>query len=106
MGLLYFPPVLQFLWGLESTSLGLLWCFIQIFFGVALYSKEWQQIRNFILLINLIYQLVWSFLIVDHIVNVHDRFLGIAPYLLHLVLVLGIGWYYILRQVKRVHSLS
>jgi len=102
---MYFPPVLQFLWGLKSAPLGLLWCFIHIFIGVVLYSKERHQ-KYIMLLTNLIYQLIWSFLLVGHIVNVQDRFIGIITYFLHFVLVLAIGWYYIMQQqIKRTHSL-
>lgn len=85
MGLLYFPIILQVLWNLESTEIGLLWCFIQIFIGVALCSKDWHRIRNPILLVNFIYQLRWSYLIIDQIIVVGIR-IEYYPYLLHIVM--------------------
>jgi hypothetical protein len=93
MGLLYFPTILQLLWNLESAEIGLLWCFIQIFIGVALYSKDWHRIQNPILLANFIYQLIWSNLIIDQIIVVGKR-IGYYPYLLHIVIAFSSGWYY------------
>lgn len=103
MGLLYVPTIIQVLWNLESAEIGLLWCFIQLFIGVALCSKDWQRIRNPILLANFIYQLIWSYLIIDQIIVVGNR-IDYYPYLLHIVMASSSGWYYF-KYRKKASSL-
>jgi hypothetical protein len=104
LGLLYFPPILQYFFGLESAPpLGTIWYLVQSFVGVALCSKKClanRKIVKYLLLGNLVYQVVWSLLLFDYVVHVHDRLLRIIPYSLHLFLVILIGLYLIMYHKK------
>lgn len=89
-GLMYFPPILEFFWGWRSGSapMSFIWCVVQVFFGVALCSREWMVKRIFlktVLICNLVYQLIWSFLIIDLIARTDDLLPSYLPYLLHIL---------------------
>lgn len=105
MGILYLPSILQFFWGVESAELSLIWCFIQIFLGIAIYSKDWHRIQKPIFFLNFMYQLTWGFLTIDLMAKIPERYVEYSPYLLHLVIAFSSGWYYF-KHKNKLSSLS
>lgn len=99
MGALYFPNVLGILWGLKPAPLGLMWSGIQILIGVILSTKDFLSLRIHTLLINFLYHLIWGFLIIDYLITNPDLLVGHYLYLLHLVISIYSGWYYLKYRV-------
>lgn len=104
-GLLYIPSVLKWLWNSDSTmsdlSVSLVWSFVCVFIGIALCSKDWSNLHVAFLVINLIYHLIWSYLIIDQVLHLPNKQLQYLPYYIHIVLVVGCGAYFIIYNNKK-----
>jgi hypothetical protein len=94
----YLPFALQYFLGFESASTGGIWFILQSLIGVALCSKELlsnNKLVKSLLIGNLIYQMIWIILLLDHLAIVRERIFHFLPYSLHIILVVFIGLYFL-----------
>jgi hypothetical protein len=97
-GMFYLPFALQYFLGFKSASAGGIWFILQSLMGVALCSKELlsnKKLVKSLLIGNLIYQMIWIILLLDHLAIVRERIFHFLPYSLHIILVIFIGLYFL-----------